>query len=114
MKNCFQTPESDSIPLFSLAVTSFDTLSSILSASKVMSINPDTRSTTAKNRNIFSVPFVLTILSEQVNSLIPISFLRSFLLRIEKMKINVPKIRSKMPLTRGIVVKLNVSCVSII
>lgn len=79
-----------------------------------MSIKPDKSSTTAKNRNIFSVPLVLTILSEQVNSLIPISFRLLFLRLIVKIKMKVPKIRSKIPLTNGIVVKLTVCCVSII
>jgi len=76
----------------------------MLSASKVMSIKPDSRSTTAKNRNTFSVLLVLTILSEQVNALIPTSFRRLFLRQMAKAKIKVPKIRAKMPLTRGIVV----------
>lgn len=77
-------------------------------------MKPDIRSAKAKNRNILSVLLVFTILSEQVNSLIPISFLLLFLRRIAKMKIKVPKIRAKMPLSNGIVVKLKVSCVSII
>ena len=87
-----------------IAVISFITLSSMLSASKVMSIKPDSRSTTAKNCNTLSVLLVLTILSEQVNALIPTSFRRLFLLQMAKAKIKVPKIRAKMPLTRGIVV----------
>ncbi len=79
-----------------------------------MSIKPDTRSANAKKRNILSVLLVFNILSEQVNSLIPISFLRLFLRQIAKMKIKVPKISAKIPLTKRIVVKLKVSCVSII
>lgn len=74
-----------------------------------MSIKPDINSTIAKNCNSFSVLLVFTILSVQVNSLIPVSFLRWFLRQTAKMKINAPKISAKTPLIKGIVVKLKVS-----
>lgn len=79
-----------------------------------MSMKPDISSTSAKNCNSFSVLLVFTILSAQVNPLIPVSFLRLFFRQMAKMKMNAPKISAKMPLIKGIVVKLKVSCVSII